>query len=139
MYTLVTVHLVLTLTATAMVWLSFIILVSICAAAHQDRGIDSVKSMEEGGVRVSIGPSPWILLTGCIVSCFWVWETLRWRHAEYVKRAALGATTRAMPEGVEARDQCGLFRCDSLRRRETEWTIEVCGLSSNQMKHVQTV
>ena len=84
-YTLVTVHLVLTLTATAMVWLSFIILVSICAAAHQDRGIDSVKSMEEGGVRVSIGPSPWILLTGCIVSCFWVWETLRWRHAEYVK------------------------------------------------------
>lgn len=84
-YTLVTVHLILTLTSAALIWLSFIILISVSAAASQDRGVKSVKPMKEGGVRVSIGPSNWLLLTAAVIEASWVWETLRWRHAEYVK------------------------------------------------------
>lgn len=75
----------LTLSTVVAIWITFIALLAVCVAASQNRGANSVRKMDQGGVRVSIGASIWVLLTAATLSLPWGYEALRWRHAEFEK------------------------------------------------------
>jgi hypothetical protein len=82
MYTLVSLHLALSAGSTLIIWVTFITIAAICASASSYRGLDKAATLEQGGVRIWWGTSPWLVLAAGVVGLPWTFEAVRWRHAE---------------------------------------------------------
>lgn len=82
LYTMVSIHLALANGTALFVWLTFVVIAAIAATAASYKGADHAKTLQEGGVRVWWGASPWLILSAGIVSLPWAYEAVQWRYTE---------------------------------------------------------
>jgi len=87
LYTLISLHVFLANATTLTVWIAFIVIASICAAASSYKGVNKTQALESGGIRVWWGTSPWLVLGAGLVGLPWAYESVRWRHAELSKKS----------------------------------------------------